>query len=623
MFTHVAVNGTFDIRRKEVGGLPVYWADLPPPCTASLVFRVGRCDERLSIAGITHLVEHLALFELESAEYDVGGFVDEVRTTFTARGTREEVLMFLRQVASRLTALPLERAEQERQVLLAEASLHGPGTWDHLLDLRFGATGHGMLGHPEYGLHRLTVGEIGDWARQRFTAGNAGIWITTDPSGIEVGLPPGPRHVVESPQERPGLELPAYLNEDRPDVAMLLVAPRSVAFAAGISITSDRLSERLRRVAAISYEPGGSYIPLTADLASACVRADSRPRHATQVRDEILRTLKELASGNARDEELAAEVRGFERQLRDPDAVPSELDHRLLDELLGAPRQSANEVLEELRAVAPAQVAAALSQALSTAILVAPDDTPPPPPPFVQFSPRRPGPLRGRSHRPRIASLPVARDRTADLRASEAGVSMVLPDGDHRTIPWDACEAVLCEADRNLTIIAGDASSLELDLSKMRDTHAFVSLLLRKVPADRIMHVDDEAHGWLAVEAARDDLRHGWGAHEELRILGRHLHPGERISRMAQCKIGVLKAGVLAVTDRRLIFVRAGIVESGNQILEFPREAITSIAARSGHRMVGGAVLTVNAGAQKARFTEIVPRERAGEIARILSAPAG
>jgi hypothetical protein len=620
MFTHAVVTAGFDIQHTAACGIPVYWADLPPPCTASLVFRVGRCDERLSTAGITHLVEHLALFSLGRTQLDVDGFVDDVRTTFTARGTREEVLLFLQDVAAGLSDLPLERVDVERQLLLTEAATVS-GSWeDQILNLRFGAVGHGVLGYPEFGLHRLTPGDVATWVRERFTRENAAAWVTTDPSGLELDLTPGMRRRVDLPPKIPGLELPAYEHDAVGGVAAQLVGPRSVSLAAGTAIAGNRLRDRLRMDAGVSYQPEASYRPLDAELANATIIADCRDLHATIVRDGMLDTLNDLSSRGPRREELSARAHDLERAQSDQVDLHRQLDVCVVDELLGSPVLHGEALLDEVRAATPTAVAHALEQAMREAIVIAPENTPAPPAPFVPHKPRLHDPLPVPSYRSRIASLPVARRMTADWRAGDAGVSVVEPGGEHLTIRWDECEAVLCGADRTVTIIARDGSWMEMNLSRIRDAPEFLSLLRSQVPDDLFVPIDDDAPGWLAVEQASGDLRHGWVAGAELRMLKEGLLPGERIERMAQGKVGVLKAGVLAVTDRRLIFVRAGVVESGNQVLEIPRGSITSIAARGGHRMVGGATITVSTRDGETRFTEIVPRERAVEIARLLSA---
>src|SRR5687767_3382181 len=94
-------------QRTERGGLPVWWADVPGSFFASLMFRVGQADEALATRGLTHLVEHLALFALGRRDHPFNGFVDDVRCVFYATGEQDEVLDFLHGVAASLRSLPL------------------------------------------------------------------------------------------------------------------------------------------------------------------------------------------------------------------------------------------------------------------------------------------------------------------------------------------------------------------------------------------------------------------------------------------------------------------------------------------------------------------------------------
>ena len=47
--------------RTLVDGVPTFYVDVDGPFVATLAFRVGRADERLPSAGVTHLLEHLAM----------------------------------------------------------------------------------------------------------------------------------------------------------------------------------------------------------------------------------------------------------------------------------------------------------------------------------------------------------------------------------------------------------------------------------------------------------------------------------------------------------------------------------------------------------------------------------
>jgi hypothetical protein len=58
--------GSRDPHRMDVDGVPVFWAEGTPQLGASLSFRVGTADEEFTHTGITHLVEHLALYRLRA-----------------------------------------------------------------------------------------------------------------------------------------------------------------------------------------------------------------------------------------------------------------------------------------------------------------------------------------------------------------------------------------------------------------------------------------------------------------------------------------------------------------------------------------------------------------------------
>jgi hypothetical protein len=49
------------IERDELDGVPLYRAEAPPPFVVGVIFRVGRSDEELAHAGVSHIVEHLAI----------------------------------------------------------------------------------------------------------------------------------------------------------------------------------------------------------------------------------------------------------------------------------------------------------------------------------------------------------------------------------------------------------------------------------------------------------------------------------------------------------------------------------------------------------------------------------
>jgi hypothetical protein len=159
---------------EDRGGVPVYWTELPGSVRGALIFRVGRADETLARLGLTHLVEHLAMFPIGRPEFFCNALVDETRTVFFAEGRLDEVSGFLNDVARALGELPLDRLEVERRVLQTEAEgASGGDFFARLMGYRFGAAEYGLAHYRELGLGWLGPEDVTRWARERFSTGNA------------------------------------------------------------------------------------------------------------------------------------------------------------------------------------------------------------------------------------------------------------------------------------------------------------------------------------------------------------------------------------------------------------------------------------------------------------------
>ena len=76
-------------KRWNLNGVPVFQAEVPGRVRAALQFRVGTADEPLHMAGVTHLIEHLALSGLGTQPYEYNGFVDNVQCVFLMSGTAD------------------------------------------------------------------------------------------------------------------------------------------------------------------------------------------------------------------------------------------------------------------------------------------------------------------------------------------------------------------------------------------------------------------------------------------------------------------------------------------------------------------------------------------------------
>src|SRR2546429_5880129 len=111
-------------KRWNLGGVPVFQAEVPGRVRAALESRVGTADEPLHMSGVTHLIEHLTLSGLGTQPYDYHGYVDQTHCAFLVSGTVDQVKQFFVNVCGALQALPKDRVATERRVIETEAAGH-------------------------------------------------------------------------------------------------------------------------------------------------------------------------------------------------------------------------------------------------------------------------------------------------------------------------------------------------------------------------------------------------------------------------------------------------------------------------------------------------------------------
>ncbi|MBD0329339.1 MAG: hypothetical protein ICV64_04465 [Thermoleophilia bacterium] len=396
------------IRRDEVDGVRVFWSEAPPPFSATLAFGVGRADETLVSGGVTHLVEHLAMPAHARHPFELNARVDALRTLFWAHGEREEVAGFLSGVASALSDLPLERLEAERRILRAESAGERFSAYTALLATRFGAGGMGLLDYEEYGLWKLGPEDVAAWARGRFTAESAVLWLTGPPDGLELELPRGEpaRPFVPRPV---GHTLPGFVASPPGGVALSALLPRTAAVRAMSEILRDRLHHSLRYGSGISYGSLLEYDRLNADEVHVYVGGDVLAGHEEEARDRTLETVTALAADGGSDEEVERVREAARRAAVDASEPRAWLDTVAEQVLLGSRPQSPAELLPEVEEVDALAVAHAAGNLAETAIVGLPAELELPrdrfhalsqwvdePLPGRRFLPRRRGALRRR-----------------------------------------------------------------------------------------------------------------------------------------------------------------------------------------------------------------------------------
>ena len=483
----IAGDEPLDVRTSNVDGVPVMWLPVDDvSVTAGLVFRVGRADEQLARAGVSHLLEHLALFEVGRAHPDLrfNGQVDQTTTSFFVEGTPAQVVTFLRDVCQRLHDLPAQRLEVERDILRSESDGRSLSTAPAVLHRwRFGARGYGLVAWEEYGLNQLSIEDLNAWAARFATRGNALVWMTGPPSpDLSLPLPDGQRIVV------PGAvdvlpRFPTWFNDGpAPVTAAHSLVARSSAARAMACLLEKRLVQRVRYELGASYSPHVAYEPTLPETAELLVVAEPVAGQEAAVAHEVLTALAAMADGDISSESLTA-WRDLSARMPtdDPSVLRGALVFRALARLLGSRDMSAEEVQHEAAAVDATSVAAAAAEAASRALYRIPEDVKAPPG-IVQAPVWSPELDAGRRHEER---RPSPEGEPHVLCAGPIGVSLARNDGNHVSITAGDVEALLVWPHDLRTVVGSDAATLDINPAYWHDGPELLRDLDAMVPLER------------------------------------------------------------------------------------------------------------------------------------------
>jgi hypothetical protein len=583
-----------------VSGLPVFWAEAPGPFVAGLLFRVGRADETATHGGITHLVEHLALPAGPLDGIDSGGGVSSTATWFWAAGDRAAALDLLRTTTESLSALP-ERLETERGILLTEAEGRGDGAAQIAAALRFGPSGHGLVGYPELGLRWLGLREASAWARGRFTSGNVALWMTAEPpADLGIALPAGERRRVPEPRPLPEILFPCVFPHSRPGgVAVSLLMERTPAGSMVAAVAAERARERLRYDRGLTYAVDLSWEPLTGEVASVVLACDCRQGTERASERLLRRMLEELAEHGPSEAELDRELAERERHMSGASGVGGLLFSAASDELLRRGQLQPGELLAEAAAVTPGAAAAELEAGLRSALLLTADERWRPDGGWSLYPPYSEKTLPGRSFRPVGHRVRPARKSTATLLAGDDGISYVSPSGDPVTVRFADCVALERWPDRLRVLIGRDAGRLVVDPADWHGGDELVDWIDGHVPAERAVPMNEP------VERRAAELRAELGGllSRELESATAYLEFGETPVEAMGATLGD-EAGLLVVTARRLVFTAGGRL-----LVDLPLHALTSFQQRGG-RWPEGRTLVVRTEETAFAFRDTVPRTR-------------
>jgi hypothetical protein len=468
-------------KRLMVDGLTVYAVDRPGPAYCGLMFRVGKADETLPSRGITHMVEHLALFGQSDSTYHLNGFVDAHRTAFHADGTEDECLDFLTGVTEALVDLPMHRLEQERRVLEAEEAGSRSGLFGDMVINRFGARGFGLLAYDQLGLQNFDATDLARWAGSRFTAGNAVLVLSgVDPRRVSHVLPPGERWpVVESETED---DLPGwFLNRSGRALGLTMVARRSPALSLSLRVLEKRLLHRLRTEMAIVYSVVVEASMVEPDIDHVYIACEPVDGRADDAQAAIEHEVALLASEGPRVAEVDADRAAVERSWSDPD-VGLRLAHLMAtDELLGNERRTPAAIRKAELAVSAQEVSAALAVARQTAVWALPPETklPSGARPIAQAPPDH---LDGR----RLAATPRGMP-SSELVLADSGIGVKTPHGWRSHVEYRHCVGALAWRDGTRVLIGEDGYAVTVHPWEWRGGEDAVTEIDAKVDATLVV----------------------------------------------------------------------------------------------------------------------------------------
>lgn len=446
------------VEHGQIGGVPVLRADAASGrYMAALIFRVGRFDEPLPLAGITHMVEHLTFAGKPRADYHFNASVSGCYTSFHMEtADLGDIRDFVDTVCRGLAADHATVIDRERLVLRTEAaSRGGAGALGVCLGERYGATGPGISNYPEFGLRNVSWQDIAAWRRSWFTADNAVLCIGgAVPGGLRVDLPPGMPPAAPALRPLP-LTLPAFTTAARGGIGLSLVGPRSAGTQVTVDVLQRRLTQVLRHEHGLTYDVRVAAEELSRDLVHHWMTADALPEQLPMAAHSMFTVFESLAAGGCDP----TEIKDFVRRMADAYASPAgpaiALQSQARALLSGRPPRELAEHLHMAEQVTPADVARTMRTLHDQMIVAVPGALP-----AVRG---RMGPLPAWSAGTVAGKERKSVDSDATLTVGDDGVMLTDNAGRHVTVRYDAVAALLRWNDGRQTLVGDDGFAVQLD----------------------------------------------------------------------------------------------------------------------------------------------------------------
>ncbi|MEH1167050.1 insulinase family protein [Micromonospora sp. CPCC 205539] len=465
------------IQHLDVDGVPTLLAPTGGPMRAGLTFRVGTADETLGRAGITHLLEHLALAPLGLADYHVNGATAQAFTTFHTTGSETDIAAFLTAVCGHLRELPVARLDIEKDILRTEWSSRGAAAVDDIPLWRHGARDYGLTSYPEWGLNALTADDLRAWSARWFTRENAVLWIAGDrvPAGLRLPLPAGTRQAV--PVASSALpRTPAYFVSGSRAVVLDSVVRRRTAAGVFAAVLERELYRSLRQDAGLSYTTTTGYDPRGDGYATLRALADALPEKQDAVLGGFIDVLAKMRVGRIEQADLDATIAKREDFLGIAEVDAARLPSYALNVLTGEPNLSIDEHRAELKAVDLADLHEVAGEVMASALLMVPGGLTADWAGFVAAPTHSADVVQGTTY--------ASRGGNGGLRIGVDGVSLLRADSP-LTVRYADCSAMLVWPDGARQLIGSDAIALHIEPTLFNLHPAALPVIDAQVPADR------------------------------------------------------------------------------------------------------------------------------------------
>ncbi|MGW4463958.1 M16 family metallopeptidase [Micromonospora sp. NPDC004704] len=454
------------IRQIEVDGVPTLLAGTTGPMHAGLMFRVGQADETLARRGITHLLEHLVLFPVGTADYHYNGATGSVITYFHMQGSAADITAFLVGVCRSLRDLATDRLETEKTILRTEWSSRNGSATDQMSLWRHGARDYGLLSYPEWGLSGLSADDLRDWVARYFTRENAVLWIAGDdvPPGLTLDLPSGQRQTV--PVASSALPVtPAFFHGSSRATAWDAVVPRTAAATVFTGVLERELFRSLRQRSGLSYTAAANYDPRGDGFAVITAIADALPEKQDAVLGGFVDVLAKLRVGRIDEADVTAVVGKSTESLATGEADAARLPGAAFNLLTGHPLHSGDELVRELKAVTVDQVHEVTGIALGSALLMTPHGR------TADWAGFTAAPT-GSEEAVRGTTYQGLGNVSSRLVVGESGVSLVPTEGEPDTVRFDECAVLLAWPDGGRQLIGTDAIAVRIEPTLYRGAEA-------------------------------------------------------------------------------------------------------------------------------------------------------